>query len=220
MFVGPWERGGEWVDSGINGITRWYNRVWDILEHESEKLKSSNESEGSRMLARKLHQTIRKVYQDLDAFKFNTAIASMMEFTNTLQKVWDEGSASKAVWNECRETFVILMAPIAPHLAEEFWERIGQKTSVHLQKFPSWDDGLVVEEMVTLVVQVDGKVRDKLQVSVDIREAQAKELSLAQENVRRHLQDRDIVKVVYVPGRLVSIVTNRCQALAITMFLA
>lgn len=209
MFVGPWERGGEWVDSGINGITRWYNRVWDILQHDPSELKPSDESEGSRVLARKLHQTIRKVYQDLDTFKFNTAIASMMEFTNTLQKVWDEGSASRAVWNECRKAFVILMAPIAPHLAEEFWERIGEKTSVHLQIFPSWDDELVVEEMVTLVIQVDGKVRDKLQVPLDIKEAEAKELSLARENVQRHLQDRGIAKFVYVPGRLVSIVTNR-----------
>ena len=208
MFVGPWERGGEWVDSGINGITRWYNRVWDILERDPGLLKSTDESEGSRVLRRKLHQTMRKVYQDLDTFKFNTAIAAMMEFTNALQKVWDEGSASKAVWIESCKSFVVLMAPIAPHLAEEFWERIGEKTSVHLQSFPTWDDTLVVEEMVTLVVQVDGKVRDKLLVPLDIKEAEAKDLSLAQENVQRHLKGRSVTKIVYIPCRLVNIVTN------------
>ncbi len=208
MFVGPWEGGGEWVDGGINGITRWYNRVWDLLERDPGLLKSSDDSGGSRELRRKLQQTIRKLYQDLDTFKFNTAIAAMMELTNTLQKVWDGGSASKASWVETRKAFLVLLAPIAPHLAEESWERIGENASVHLQSFPQWDDALAVEETVTLVVQVDGKVRDKLPVAVDISEDDAKELALAQDNVKRHIEGKTIAKVVYVPGRLVNIVTQ------------
>ncbi len=208
MFVGPWEGGGEWVDGGINGITRWYNRVWEILERNPGSLKASDDSDGSREVRRKLHQTVRKVYQDLDTFKFNTAIAAMMELTNLLQKVWEEGSASKASWVEARKAFVVMLAPIAPHLAEEFWERIGEKGSIHLQSFPAWDDALAVEEMVTLVVQVDGKVRDKLPVPLDISEADAKELAMAQDNVKRHIEGKAIAKVVYVPGRLVNIVTG------------
>jgi len=207
MFVGPWEGGGEWVDGGINGITRWYNRVWDILERDPGILKADDDADGSRKLRRKLHQTIRKVYQDLDMFKFNTAIAALMELTNTLQKVWDAGSASRVVWVEARKAFLVLLAPISPHLAEEFWERIGEKQSVHLQSFPSWDDGLVVEEMVTLVVQVDGKVREKLPVPLDITEDDAKELALSQDNVQKHIDGRTVAKVVYVPVRLVNIVT-------------
>jgi len=208
MFVGPWEGGGEWVDGGINGITRWYNRVWDLLERDPGILKASDDSDGSRELRRKLHQTMRKVYQDLDTFKFNTAIAAMMELTNTLQKMWDVGSASKASWMETRKAFLVLLAPIAPHLAEEFWERIGEKGSIHLQSFPQWDDALAVEETVTLVVQVDGRVRDKLPVPVGIAEDDAKELALSQDNVKRHLDGKTIAKVVYVPGRLVNIVTQ------------
>jgi len=208
MFVGPWEGGGEWVDGGINGITRWYNRVWDLLERDPGVLKASDDSDGSRELRRKLHQTMRKVYQDLDVFKFNTAIAAMMELTNTLQKVWEAGSASKASWMETRKAFLVLLAPIAPHLAEEFWERIGEKASIHLQSFPKWDDALAVEETVTLVVQVDGRVRDKLPVAVDISEDDAVELALAQDNVKRHLDGKTVTKVVYVPGRLVNIVTR------------
>ena len=104
---------------------------------------------------------------------------------------------------------MLLMAPIAPHLSEELWERIGEKSSVHLQTFPSWDDDLVVEEMVTLVVQVDGKMRDKLLVPLGIKEVEAKDLSLAQENVKRHLEGRDVAKIVYVPSRLINIVTRR-----------
>ena len=208
MFVGPWEGGGEWVDGGINGITRWYNRVWDLLERDPGILKASDDSDGSRELRRKLHQTMRKVYQDLDTFKFNTAIAAMMELTNTLQKMWDVGSASKASWMETRKAFLVLLAPIAPHLAEEFWERIGEKGSIHLQSFPQWDDALAVEETVTLVVQVDGRVRDKLPVPVGIAEDDAKDLALSQDNVKRHLDGKTIAKVVYVPGRLVNIVTQ------------
>jgi leucyl-tRNA synthetase len=208
MFVGPWEGGGEWVDGGINGITRWYNRVWDLLERDSGILKASDDSDGSRELRRKLHQTMRKVYQDLDTFKFNTAIAAMMELTNTLQKMWDVGSASKTSWMETRKAFLVLLAPIAPHLAEEFWERIGEKGSIHLQSFPQWDDALAVEETVTLVVQVDGRVRDKLPVPVGIAEDDAKELALSRDNVKRHLDGKTIAKVVYVPGRLVNIVTQ------------
>jgi leucyl-tRNA synthetase len=101
-----------------------------------------------------------------------------------------------------------MLAPIAPHLAEEFWERIGEKGSIHLQSFPAWDDALAVEEMVTLVVQVDGKVRDKLPVPLDISEADAKELAMAQDNVKRHIEGKAVAKVVYVPGRLVNIVTG------------
>ncbi len=208
MFVGPWEGGGEWVDGGINGVTRWYNRVWDVLERDPGLLKASDDSDGSREVRRKLHQTMRKVYQDLDTFKFNTAIAAMMEFTNLLQKVWDEGTTSKASWMESRKAFLVLLAPIAPHLAEEFWERIGEKDSIHLQLFPGWDDALAVEETVTLVVQVDGKVRDKLPVPLDITEDDAKERALAQNNVKRHLGGKTVTKVVYVPGRLVNIVTT------------
>lgn len=208
MFVGPWEGGGEWVDGGINGITRWYNRVWDILERDPGILKAGDDADGSRELRRKLHQTIRKVYQDLDAFKFNTAIAALMELTNTMQKVWDAGSASKAAWVEARKSFLVLLAPISPHLTEEFWERIGEKQSIHLQSFPAWDDALAVEETVTLVVQVDGKVRDKLPVPLDITEDDAKELALSQENVQKHIDGRAVAKIVYVPGRLVNIVTK------------
>ena len=207
MFVGPWEGGGEWVDGGINGITRWYNRVWDILERDPGILKADDDADGSRELRRKLHQTIRKVYQDLDTFKFNTAIAALMELTNTMQKVWDAGSASKAAWVETRKAFLVLLAPISPHLAEEFWERIGEKASIHLQSFPAWDDALAVEETVILVVQVDGKVREKLSVPLDIAEGDAKELALSQENVQKHIDGRTVAKVVYVPGRLVNIVT-------------
>ena len=174
MFVGPWDRGGDWSDGGINGIARWYNRVWDIWSRDPAGLTSSDDSDGSRELRRKLHQTMRKVYTDLDAFKFNTAIAAMMELTNLMQHVWEDNSASAGAWNETRRAMLVLLAPIAPHLAEELWERLGEGYSVHGQSFPEWDDDLAAEETVTLVVQVDGRVRDRLSIAPDLGEAAAK----------------------------------------------
>ena len=208
MFVGPWDRGGDWSDGGINGIARWYNRVWDIWGRDPAGLTSSDDSDGSRELRRKLHQTMRKVYTDLDAFKFNTAIAAMMELTNLMQHVWEDNSASAGAWNETRRAMLVLLAPIAPHLAEELWERLGEGYSVHGQSFPEWDDDLAAEETVTLVVQVDGRVRDRLSIAPDLGEEAAKELALAQANVQRHLEGREVVKAVYVPGRLLNLVTR------------
>ena len=208
MFVGPWDRGGDWSDSGINGVARWYNRVWDIWSRDPAAFTASDDAEGSRELRRKLHQTMRKVYQDLDAFKFNTAVAAMMELTNLMQHVWEDGSASPGAWNEARRSMLVLLAPIAPHLAEELWERLGQPYSVHRQSFPEWDDDLAAEETVTLVVQVDGRVRDRLSVAPDLDEAEAKALALAQANVQRHLEGKEVTKAVYVPGRLLNLVTG------------
>ncbi len=208
MFVGPWDRGGDWSDGGINGIARWFNRVWDIWSRDPAGLNGSNDSEGSRELRRKLHQTMRKVYQDLDAFKFNTAIAAMMELTNLMQRVWEDNSASARAWNQARRSCLVLLAPIAPHLAEELWERLGERRSVHLQSFPEWDDDLAAEETVTLVVQVDGRVRDRLPVAPDLGEDEAKEIAMAQANVQRHLEGKEVTKAVYVPGRLLNLVTR------------
>ena len=208
MFVGPWDRGGDWSDGGINGIARWFNRVWDIWGRNPSAMNAADDSEGSRELRRKLHQTMRKVYQDLDAFKFNTAVAAMMELTNLMQRVWEDNSASAAAWNETRRAMLVLLAPIAPHLSEELWERLGQHYSVHQQSFPEWDDDLAAEETVTLVVQVDGRVRDRLSVAPDLDEDGAKELAFAQANVQRHLEGKEVTKTVYVPGRLLNLVTG------------
>ena len=208
MFVGPWDRGGDWSDGGINGIARWYNRVWDIWSRDPAGLAASDDAEGSRELRRKLHQTMRKVYQDLDAFKFNTAIAAMMELTNLMQHVWEDNTAGADAWNETRRAMLVLLAPIAPHLSEELWERLGEPYSVHAQPFPAWDDDLAAEETVTLVVQVDGRVRDRLAIPPTLTENEAKALALAQPNVQRHLEGKEVTKAVYVPGRLLNLVTG------------
>ena len=207
MFIGPWDHGGPWSGEGINGIARWLNRVWDIASRDSAALNGSN-GDASRDTERLLHQTVRKCYNDLDRFKFNTAIASMMELTNHLNRVWAESSVDPDTWNDCIEKLLLMLAPMAPHLTEELWERTGHGYSIHQQEFPGWDEGLAADEVFTLVVQVNGKVRDKLEVPVGIPEAEAQQLALASPRVQGFLDGKSVNKTVYVPGRLVNVVVQ------------
>ena len=137
MFLGPWDQGGDWSDAGINGMARWMNRVWEICQRDSNALEGDPEAQPSRDTRRRLHQTIRKCYQDLDRFKFNTTIASLMEFSNHLNRVWAEGSIDPETWRDSIRSILLILAPVAPHITEELWERAGYPYSIHNQPFPS-----------------------------------------------------------------------------------
>ena len=131
-----------------------------------------------------------------------------MELSNELARAWEEGGLDVPTWKETRRLFLLMLAPLAPHFAEELWERTGGAYSIHQQPFPQWDDALAAAETVTLVVQVDGRVRDRLTVSVDIAEAEAVQLAMESPNARRHLEGREVARTIYVPGRLVNVVTR------------
>ena len=147
MFIGPWDQGGPWSDEGINGVVRWLNRVWTVVGQDAALLDQAPSDPATvRETQRVLHQTIRKCYQELDRFKFNTAIAALMEFLNHLNKVWNDRSVDSSIWQECIEKFLLMLAPMAPHVAEEMWERTGHAYSIHQQLFPTWDDELAAEE--------------------------------------------------------------------------
>ena len=209
MFMGPWERGGDWSDGGINGVARWTNRVWDICERDSRILDDLPTDAGSvRNLRRDLHKTIRRVGEDIESFKFNTAIAAMMEFSNALNQAWERKDVDTDVWNESLKTLTLMMSPITPFLAEELWERLGHGFSVHQQDWPTWDPDLAADEMITLVVQVNGRLRDRIEVPADISEQDAQEKALASERVAVHTEGKTIRRVIYVPGRLVNVVAN------------
>jgi leucyl-tRNA synthetase len=207
MFLGPWEQGGEWSDGGINGVARWMNRVWELCSRQP--VASSGESQAMRDLRRKLHQTLRKVHNDLDRFKFNTAIAAMMELSNAMSQAWSEESVDQKTWNECVEKLLLMLASFAPHVTEELWEKTGHAYSIHQQAFPEWDEELAAEEEITLVVQVNGRLRDKIQVPADISEDEAKRLAMESERVRTHVGDKEVRRVVYVVGRLVNVVIGK-----------
>ena len=209
MFIGPWDQGGPWSDEGINGVVRWLNRVWTVVEQDAVLLdQAPSDPVTVRETQRVLHQTIRKCYQELDRFKFNTAIAALMELLNHLNKVRNDRSVDSSIWQECVEKFLLMLAPMAPHVAEEMWERTGHAYSIHQQLFPTWDDELAAEEEITLVVQVNGKVRDRIPVPAGIAEADARELALGSQRVQSHIDGKTLKNVVYVPGRLVNVVVG------------
>ncbi|MCS6802117.1 MAG: leucine--tRNA ligase [Chloroflexota bacterium] len=203
MFIGPWDQGGDWNDRGIGGISRWLNRVWNLVLTEAPPREADPAAE--RALRRLIHRTIKKVDEDIAAFRFNTMVATLMTFTNELADRQAE-LAGTAAWREAIETLLLLLAPSAPHLTEELWERLGKPYSIHQQPFPSYDPELAREEEVEIPVQVNGKVRDKLTVPVGADEETVRKLALASERVQRHLDGKPPSKVIYVPNRLINIV--------------
>ena len=209
MFMGPWERGGDWSDGGINGVARWTNRVWDICGRDPRILDDlPTDPDSVRDLRRDLHKTIRRVGEDIESFKFNTAIAAMMEFSNSLNQAWERRDVDSDVWNESLKALALMMSPITPFLSEELWERLGHQYSVHQQNWPAWDPDLAADEMITLVVQVNGRLRDRIEVPADISESDAREKALTSARVKAHTDGKTIRRVIYVPGRLVNIVAT------------
>jgi leucyl-tRNA synthetase len=211
MFVGPWEQGGEWSDSGISGSYRWLNRVWNLTLDDytpDARLSKSDLSNNERDLTRTTHQTIKKATGDNENLQFNTMIAALMEYTNYLNKVKDGGTVSQEVWKEATTTLLLLLAPVAPHITEELWQRTGRPFSIHNQQWPAWSEELAREEEITLVVQVNGKVRERLTVPASITEDEAKKLVLANERVKSFTQGKEPANIVYVPGRLINLVVK------------
>ena len=155
-----------------------------------------------RELQRWTHQAIREVTEDFEAFKFNTALAAMMRFNNNLVKAKQTAVYGTPAWQEAVSTLVLLMAPITPHVSEELWQRLGQPYSVHQQRWPVHDDELAKDEEITLIVQVNGRVRARLDVPAEISEQDARDLALAQSNVARALEGVQVRKVIFVPGKL------------------
>ncbi len=209
MFIGPWEMGGPWSSQGIEGVRRFLDRVWTVVTEPPAKPAQSEPSEVDvRALRRMTHQTIRRVTNDIEHFKFNTMIAALMEFNNYLMKARDTAVYGTSAWDEAVDSLLLMMAPSVPHISEELWQRRHPGPSVHLQSWPAWDEELARAETITLVVQVNGKVRDRIEVPADITEEQARELALAAPGARRRLDGRQVVKVIYAPGRLVNIVVR------------
>jgi leucyl-tRNA synthetase len=207
MFGWRWDQGGPWDPQGIQGVYRWLHRVWTLVLEPGDGGASASEEQIAD-LQRTTHQTIRSVTDDLEAFSFNTAIARMMEFTNALQKAKRTPVYGTDAWSEATETLLLLLAPSCPHIAEELWERTSHPYSIHQQPWPEFDAELAAEEMITLVVQVNGRLRARLEVPADITEEEAMEAAVADENVQRHIGGDDIKRLIYVPGRLVNVVVG------------
>ena len=203
LFMGPVELDVAWDSRGIAGVYRFLNRVWVLTQEylESDKNFTANDDE----VKRARHKTTRKVTDSFHRQSFNTAIASMMEYTNELYKFKVDGFSSD-VWGDALLTLVSMISPFAPHIGEELNNQLGNTELVQNTMWPSWDSELIFEETMTIIVQVNGKLRAKLEVDKDISEEEVTVLALADDNVQNFVGNKKPTKVIYVPGRLVSIV--------------
>ena len=208
MFIGPWEQGGEWSDSGINGAARWLNRVWDTVRRDRDVLPDDGDETANRELDRALHKAIRRVTEDVERFKYNTAISALMEYTNQLSVSYSRKLVSAEKWKNSLNQLLILMSPITPHMSEELWEQLGNDFSIHLQAWPKFDEALAEEDQITLVIQVNGKLRDRILAPVGVIESDATALALGSEKVKAHIVGKQMRKIIFVPGRLVNIVAT------------
>jgi leucyl-tRNA synthetase len=204
MFYARWEMGAPWSSTGIEGVSRWLRRSWTLLTDPVEKGEPSDDL--LRSLRRKLHQTLIQLTHDFEAFEFNTIVSGLMELLNEMYKARDKGAAGTIEWNEAVTIYIRMMAPITPHIAEELWAFIGKPYSVHQQAWPIADDAAAAEDLITLVVQVNGKLRDRILVPADISEEAAKKAALESEAVNKFLEGKPPRKVIVVPRRLVNIV--------------
>ena len=204
MFLGPWDAGAPWNPHGIEGLARFFKGVWTLCQMENTETVTVK-TETEKQLRKTLHQTLKKAGEDLQHFRFNTAIAAVMAFRNVLKA--EAGAAGSDVWKECLEGMLLMLAPIAPHITEELWEKIKPGCgSIHQQAWPEYDESMIVEDMVTLVIQVNGKVRDRLEMPAGTSKEEAEQSALAAPKVQSYLEGRQIRKVIVVPERLVNIV--------------
>ena len=193
-FIGPYNEPGHypWNPDGVVAIRRFLERVYGLARRLQDK------SDGE--LIKLLHQTIKKVRDDVARLKFNTAISAMMVWVRTAEK--------QGVGKDEFAVFLRLLSPFAPHLAEELWHSLGFKDSVHLQEYPNFDEQLVKDSVVKVAVQVNGKVRAEVEISPDTDEQEVKEIALSNENVKKHIEGKEVRKFIYVPGRIVNIVVG------------
>ena len=209
MFLGPWDQGGSWSDEGINGMSRWLNRVWDISNRDPLLLDEFDSDQNAQKEIRRLiHKTIRRVTEDLEKFKFNTALAALMELTNELNRYWEAKTVTSDDWKFSIQNLILMLAPMAPHISEELWEINQHEFSVHNQTWPNWDHKIAADEIFTMIVQVNGKVRDKIIVPVSINEKEAHKTALSSPKITTHLENSKLRRIIYIPGKLVNIVAN------------
>ena len=206
MFIAPYDMDAPWDTRGVPGTYRFLNRVWNLVQEYVESSSTSVDAASSKQILEIAHRLSKKVTSDVEDEKFNTAVSSMMEAVNQYYKLKSAGiGKGSEAWQYAIESLLQVLAPFAPHITEELWHQLGYEDSIHVDHWPEWDNSLIQTDTMTIVVQVNGKVRSKLIVDRSIDEEDVKELALAEEAVQRHLEGKQPTKVIYVPGRLVSI---------------
>ena len=206
LFIGPPEKEAEWSDEAVAGANRFLLRVWRMLERLPE---APPTAPADAALERDRHATIQRVTSSLQRFSFNTAVAALMELSNSLTRALEEKTASRLRCEETFDTLVQLLHPMAPHITEELWERRGYTESLLETSWPEHDENKLRRERIHLVVQVDGKLRDRVEVDATAGEKEVRAAVLASPKVKEHLAGREVAKAVLVPGRLINLVTRK-----------
>jgi leucyl-tRNA synthetase len=204
MFFARWDMGAPWNNSGIEGVARWVRRAWTLATEPASA--GRPDPDALRQLRRKVHQTLRQVTHDFETFEFNTIVSALMELLNEMYRLREQGVGETIEWVEAVDIYLRMMAPVTPHVAEELWARLGKPYSIHNQPWPAVDEEAAAEDQVTLVVQINGKLRDRILLPVGLSEEEARQSALASEAVQKHLAGATPRKVILVPGKLVNIV--------------
>jgi len=199
LFIGPYDLDAAWDPNGIVGSHRFLNRIWNLVQEYNE---ATNEAKAPLVA---VHQTIKKVSEDLERLSFNTAIAAQMELVNELYKSKSDGMKDES-WHFALTSLVQLVAPFAPHIADELWQQLGRKGSVHTDGWPVWDDALLVRDTVKIVVQVNGKVRVEIEIDANSDQNAVEKAALSHERVQGFIADKEPSRIIYVPRRLLNIV--------------
>ncbi len=205
LFIGPPTDSTVWNDRGVEGTARFLDRVWRLVTEHTGQPTDRDETDDDLEMRRAAHRTLRKVTEDIEKFAFNTAVAALMEFSNTLADYVRAG-ARRETWDEVIGLLLVMLSPMAPHISHELWEHTGHDELLAAQPWPRWDPALVVEGTVTMVIQVNGKVRDRVDVSASITADEAIALALASERVQRFLEGGQPERVIARPPRLVNVV--------------
>jgi leucyl-tRNA synthetase len=206
MFAAPLDLWVRWDRQGVPGAHRFLSRVWNLVIDYQDAGESDFDDEFRKKILRSTHGMIKKITNDLEGNRYNTAIATAMGTVNNLYKLKNQSFGKNELWKNALEHVVICVAPFAPHFSEELWEQLGHSTTIHKDTWPRWDEDLIKEEMITLAIQINGKVRGEITVAADITNDEAITKAKSDAKIAEYLSGKEIKKAIYVPGRLVSLV--------------
>lgn len=207
MFIAPYDLDAPWDTRGVPGAYRFLNRAWTLVQEYLEVGEVALSDDASREILAIAHKTTKKITQDIEDDKFNTAVSSMMEAVNAYFKLKEtHGIGRSEAWTFALESLLQVLAPFAPHITEELWSDLGHTTTIHKDNWPQWDNAFLTSDMMTIIVQVNGKLRAKLDIAKDTQKDVVEAQALASENVAKFLEGKTPNKIIYIPGRLVNIV--------------
>jgi leucyl-tRNA synthetase len=209
LFIGPPTDDAVWNDNGVEGTFRFLDRVWRMGTGEIGRVVDRDENAGDREVLAVTHRTVKKVTEDIDRFRFNTAVAALMGLANNLiDYLNSDDGGRRETFEEALRLMILMLAPMAPHMTHELWEQSGRGRMLAVEAWPEWDPALVRQEMVTMIVQVNGKVRDRIEVAADIDAVEAEKVALDSAKIKAHLDGKKIEKVVVRPPNLVNVVVR------------